>query len=468
MTMKRGFINRQKELAFLEKEYSREGFRFVPIYGRRRIGKTELVKQFIKNKKGIYFLADTVDEKDQLKFLGRSVGEFFADFVIEEGGFSDWYSFFKYLQVKSAVSREKIVLVIDEFPYLAQANPAISSIFQKGIDEYLKETNIFLILLGSSVGMMEKEVLFYKAPLYGRRSGSLKMGEMSFFEIKDFFPGRGVEEWVDIYTACGMVPGYLDRYGDYEGFEDFLLRGVFDKSGFFYEEAEMALREDFYEPRTYYSILRAIALGKTRLAEIMNETGLDRSKIAKYLKVLQDLLIVEREVPVTEPQPERSKKGLFFIRDRYLNFWFRFVLGNKSYVEIGSFDRLFPVVREQIRAYQGFVFEFICKQYMLENIGRYGFDTIGRWWDRSEEIDLLAVDNEAREFIAAECKYQNKKVGIEVLSTLKEKVNRIEWRRSFKLRKVILFSRSGFTSGLEAAALEAGNVELVALEDMVK
>ena len=310
-------------------------------------------------------------------------------------------------------------------------------------------------------------MLYYKAPLYGRRSGSLKMGEMSFFELRDFFPGRSIEEWVDIYTVCGMVPGYLDRCGDFKNFKDFLLKGVFDKGGFFYEEAEMALRADFYEPRTYYSILRAIALGKTKLGEIMNETGLDKSKISKYLKVLQDLLIVEREVPVTEPNPERSKKGLFFIRDRYFNFWFRFVLGNKNYVEIGSFDRRFPAVREQIKTYQGFIFEFICKQYLLQNIARYGFDTIGRWWDRSAEIDLLAVDNEAGEFIAVECKYQNKKAGIEVLESLKENIRRIDWRRSFTLRKIILFSRSGFTAGLEAVALEAGNVELIALKDMV-
>ena len=216
------FINRQKELEFLEKAHAAKGFQFVPIYGRRRIGKTELVKQFSKNKKAFYYLADTLDEKTQLKILGSNVGDLFDDFLVKEQGFRDWYSFFKFLEIKADETDDKLVVIIDEFPYLVKANPAISSIFQKGIDEYLKYTNIFLILMGSLIGMMEKEVLNYKAPLYGRRTGSLKLEEMSFFEMKDFFPGKSIRELVNIYTVCGVVPGYLEKYTGSESFDDFL------------------------------------------------------------------------------------------------------------------------------------------------------------------------------------------------------------------------------------------------------
>ncbi|NIM14062.1 MAG: AAA family ATPase [Candidatus Aminicenantes bacterium] len=462
------FINRIAELEFLESIYASSGFQFVPIYGRRRIGKTELVKEFLKNKKGIYYLADTLAEKDQLVFLGKSVGEFFDDMILKEQGFNDWYSFFKYLKLKTPAlkMKEKLVVVIDEFPYLARTNSAISSVFQKGIDDYLKETDIFLILLGSSIGMMEKEVLNYKAPLYGRRTGSLKVEEMPFFEIKDFFPDKSCEELLDIYTVCGMVPGYMSRYEDVENFDDFLLKKVFKKGSFFYEESEMILREDFYEPKTYYSILRAISLGRRKLNEIMGETGLEKSKISKYLKTLQDLLVVGREVPVTEKNPEKSKKGLFFIRDKYLNFWFRFVLGNKSYIEIDRFRPRFDKVKQQIKDHQGFLFEDVCRQYLLGHVDRYEFQTIGRWWEREDEIDLVAVDEEKSRFIFAECKYRNKIIDVDVLKDLKEKVKKVKWHKPFEIGKVVIFSRLGFTDRLKALEEKEKTLELVAFREM--
>lgn len=460
------FINRTVELGFLETLYSTKGFQFAPIYGRRRIGKTELVKQFLKNKKNIYYLADALDEKDQLMFLGNSVGDLFDDLILKEQGFNNWYSFFKFLEAKNPGFKGRLVVIIDEFPYLARTNPAISTVFQKGIDEYLKDTNIFLVLLGSSVGMMEKEVLDYKAPLYGRRTGSLKLEEMSFFELKDFFPGKPCEELFDIYTVCGVVPGYLTKYDPDESFEDFLLKKVFLKGSFFYEEAEMVLREDFYEPKTYFSILRAIALGRRKLSEIMDETGLDKSKIAKYLKVLQDLSIVEREVSVTEKSYEKSKKGLFYIRDKYLNFWFRFVLGNKAYIEIGRFEKLFDKVRRQITDYQGGLFEDVCKQYLLKNVDKYDFSTIGRWWDREDEIDLAAVDPEKNQFIFAECKYRNRETGIDVYNGLKEKIAKVKWHKDFGIKKILIFSKSGFTPELKALAKKENQLELIAFEDM--
>jgi AAA+ ATPase superfamily predicted ATPase len=395
------FVNRKQELGFLERSFESGGFQFIPVYGRRRIGKTELVKQFSKEKKCIYYLADTLDEKTQLKFLSSAVGEFFNDFLLLENGFQDWYSFFKFLKIKSREIEDKLVVIIDEFPYLVRSNPAISSIFQKGIDEYLKDTNIFMIVLGSLIGMMEKEVLQYKAPLYGRRTGSIKLEEMSFFELKDFFPGKSIKELINIYTVCGVVPGYLEKYNIPGAFDDFLLRDVFNKGGFFYEEAEMVLRQDFYEPATYYSVLRAIALGKRKLSEIMNETGLEKSKISKYLKVLQDTMVIKREVPVTEQNPEKSKKGLFAIQDKYLNFWFRFVLGNKNYIELGRFDYIYDKVKQQITDYQGFVFEDICSQYLLRNVEKYHFHRLGRWWEKDEEIDL-ARKEEKLELISLE------------------------------------------------------------------
>ncbi len=461
------FINRARELEFLEDIHRSSGFQFVPIYGRRRIGKTELVKEFLKTREGIYYLADALSEKDQLSFLGRMVGEYFRDPLLKTHGFADWYTFFEYLKNKTTgvEMKEKLVVVIDEFPYLVRSNPAISTVFQKGIDEYLKDSGIFLILLGSSVGMMEKEVLNYKAPLYGRRTGSLKVEEMSFFEMKDFFPGKPVSELLDIYTVCGMVPGYTGRYEE-ASFDDFLLNKVFKKGSFFYEESEMILREDFFEPKIYFSILRAIALGRRKLSEVMDETGLEKSKISKYLKTLQDLLVVEREVPVTERNPEKSKKGLFSIRDKYLNFWFRFILGNKNYIEIDRFAARFGGVKRRITDYQGYMFEDVCRQYLLQNVDRYEFQRLGRWWEREEEIDLVAIDEESNRFIFAECKYRNRPADIDVLEGLKEKIQRVKWHKPYEISKIIIFSREKFTERLKSLSKEDERLELIAFSEM--
>jgi len=155
------FVNRHEELAFLNRYSNESGFQFVPLYGRRRVGKTRLVQEFLHGKRAVYFMADSVSEREQLKNLGREVGELFCDIILVESGFRDWQQFFAYISEKSR--SERMVLVIDEFPYLVYSNSAISTIFQKGIDTRLKETNVFLVLMGSSIGMMEQEVLFQQS-----------------------------------------------------------------------------------------------------------------------------------------------------------------------------------------------------------------------------------------------------------------------------------------------------------------
>jgi uncharacterized protein len=202
------FVNRDEELKILQKLYAEDAFQFVAVYGRRRIGKTRLIQEFIRNRPAIYFLADSLSESEQLKNLGREIGEYFQDKILKERGFADWYQFFQYLQERAG---SRLILVVDEFPYLVNANPAISSIFQKGIDQYLKGTKLFLILMGSSIGMMEKEVLFYKAPLYGRRTASLEVKEMFFDSLEGFFPQASFPYRLAVYSVMGTIPAYLER-----------------------------------------------------------------------------------------------------------------------------------------------------------------------------------------------------------------------------------------------------------------
>jgi uncharacterized protein len=448
------FVNRKEEFAFLQKYYEKPGFQFIPLYGRRRVGKTRLVREFIQDKRAIYFLADSVTEGEQLRNLGRDVGEFFGDTILAESGFLDWRQFFRYLLEKAG--QERLVIVIDEFPYLVNSNKGISSIFQKGIDTHLQESNAFLILLGSSIGMMEEEVLFYKAPLYGRRTASLEVREMPFTALAEFFPGADLKRRLEIYGVFGAIPAYIERIdagGDIQGnISDLIL----DRGSFLHNEVEFLLREELREPRNYFVILRAIAQGKRKMSEIINDTGFEKSHLARYLDILRSLRFVDKEIPVTEKYPDKSRQGLYRLHDRFFSFWFRYVFPHRSRLEIGNTDYLLGKIRETFDQHLSFVYEDVCRELCLEYLksGRMSFSTIGRWWQKNEEIDLVALDEESGTIWFGECKWSIKPVGVDVYRDLQRKAGLVAWGPEKRRERFILFSRCGFTDGMLKLALE--------------
>lgn len=442
------FVDRQQELGFLEREYGQPSFRFIPLYGRRRIGKTRLVREFIKGKPAIYFLADTVSEPEQLKNLGRAIGEYFKDMLLIEGGFRDWEQFFRYIRERSAKAR--LVLVIDEFPYLVNAARAISSIFQKGIDTHLKDTKLFLILLGSSVGMMEREVLLSKAPLYGRRTGSLKVEELKFSALREFFPEADLKKRVAIYSTFGAVPAYLEQVRPQESILRNISELILARNTFLHNEVEFLLREELREPRDYYVILRAIAQGKRKLAEIMNDTGFDKAHLSRYLDILRSLGFVEKEIPVTEKSPDKSRLGLYRLHDRFFAFWFKYVLPNRGRLEIGNEDYVLKQIEDTLDQHVSESYEEISREIFLDMARREKIPvtSMGRWWWKNEEIDLVAVDEESRTIWFGECKWSGRKVGTDVYQDLRRKSELVEWHAGRRNERFILFSRSGFTPAM--------------------
>lgn len=438
------FVNRQNELSFLEKTYRTEGFQFVPVYGRRRIGKTRLIQEFIKDKRAIYFLADSVSEPGQLKNLGKILGEYFNDSILMDAGFRDWYQFFSYIREKQ---KTRLIFVIDEFPYLVNSNPAISSIFQKGIDENIKQSNVFLILTGSSIGMMEKEVLFYKAPLYGRRTASLEVKEMAFDALKEFFPDKEFEELVKIYSVMGAIPAYIEkinsRYDIFRNIKELIL----NKGTFLYNEVEYILREELREPRNYFVILKAIAQGKRKLSEIINETGFEKSLVARYLDILRSLGFVEKHVPVTEKHPEKSKQGLYRLHDKFFAFWFKFVFPNRNRLEIENVEPVLKLIKDAFEHHISTIYEDVCIDLFkgLTKDGLIQYTTIGKWWSKDGEIDIVALDEEAKTAYFGECKWSNKKVGDDIYQNLLAKSRFVDWHKDKRKDRFILFSKSGFT-----------------------
>jgi len=446
------FIDREDELRFLEEKWRSGDPQLLVLWGKRRVGKTELVKQFLQGKRAIYFLADLTDDREQLGRLSRAVGEFFDESLLRTRGFGEWEECFRYLRDR----RERIAVVIDEFPYLIQANRAIPSLFQKAWDEYWAGSSLYVILLGSSVGMMETEVLGYEAPLYGRRTGQWKLRPLPFAMARQFRPGRAFEDAVRHFAVAGGIPAYWRWFSEDKDFFENVAERIVRKGEPAFDEVEFLLREELREPRNYFVLLQAVAHGKRKLGEIVNASGMALGSANKYLSVLADLDLIEREVPVTEAKPLKSKKGLYRIKDEFVRFWFRFVFPRRGELELGRPERVLEDIRRDLPSYLGQVYERVAGEMMLNDRETFGeLDRVGRWWDRETEIDVVALSGGENRIWYGEVKWSDQPVGTDVWEGLRAKAERVDWGDGKTERRFVLFARSGFTKDLRRTAGKA-------------
>ncbi len=395
------FINRDKELDMLEDAWRKDAAQFIVIYGRRRVGKTALIKEFIKNKKAIYFLGRLESRVDALKRLSRILAKTFADPLIEKQILQSWDAALEYIYQKSI--GERLAVILDEFPYIVKTSPQILSVLQEFWDEKLKSSKIFLVICGSLLSMMEKYVFSYRMPIYGRRTLDLKLAPFKFTSLAEFFPNKDLEGLVQIYSVLGGTPAYLLEYE--ENIVNTIRKLLYGRS-YLLREPEFILREELEEPRYFMSILRAIAAGRNSLGEVMNDTGLSRGIVGKYLNVLIDLDLIERRVPVTDPW--KSRKGRYFIKDNYFNFWFHFIHPNWELIEIDP-ESLVEYINQNLDEYIGPIFEDICKELLIELNKEtklpLKFTKIGKWWYRDAEIDLLAFNRDKSKVLMVEVKW---------------------------------------------------------------
>jgi AAA+ ATPase superfamily predicted ATPase len=459
------FINREQELKVLNEKWQYNIAQFFIIYGKRRVGKTELIKQFIKDKPAIYFLADKRTTADQLRELGQIVGSYFKDEILIKNGFGDWIEAFSYLKTKTTT--EPLVLAIDEYPYLTENDKFTSSLFQKGWDEYLKNTKIFLILSGSSIAMMESETLNQSAPLFGRRTGQILVDPLNFSQSRKFFPEKSFSDFLNIYTITGGMPAYLKQFVDGGELSEEIKKKIFTKTAFLYNEVEFTLKEELRETKNYLAILRAIALGKRKLSEIVNEVGLDKATANKYISVLINLRLVEREVPITEDKPDKSRRGLYKISDNFFVFWFQYIFPYKSYLEMDNYDyvleKMFSSLKYDDNVNSGFklitaqVYERVAVELLKTWQNKiFSFERVGRYWDSDQEIDVVGLSSSENKIIFGECKWSEKPVGINIYEELKQKAAKVEWNRDDRKEYYILFSKSGFTEEMIKIAKNDG------------
>ena len=316
--------------------------------------------------------------------------------------------------------------------------------------------------------MMEREVLSYKAPLYGRRSGQILIEPLNFRQSWQFFKEKSFEEFLSYFTLTGGMPAYLLEINPKNSVEDNLRTKILDKKEFLHNEVEFILREELREPRTYLSVLKAISWGKTRASEIINETGLEKNVLFKYLGVLEDLKLITREVPVTEENKLKSKRGIYKISDNFIKIWFQYVYPYKSNLEIGEYSDVMHKFRTGFSILLGHTYEQICSEILKENQKNiFSFEKIGRWWDNNNEIDFIGINSENKQIIFCECKWSNKNIGTNILNDLIEKSKKVDWNNGKRKEKFALFGKSGYTEELMKVARERGDVFLFLKDKLI-
>ena len=450
------FINREQELKALERFWKDKGAQLIVIYGKRRVGKTELIKHFIHGKPSLYFLARRISEKENLLSLGKVIGDFFKDTILKTQGIGKWDDVFLYLKEQFENKKAgSLILVIDEFPYLAEANKGISSIFQAGWDEYLKDTPIYLILCGSSIGMMEEETLAYKAPLYGRRTGQLFIKPLPYLEARKFFPGYNFEEALRAYSVAGGIPTYILKMANYSLLKKAVEEEIFSTERILYKEIEFILKEELREPRNYFSILKAIGSNCTKVSEIINDTGLEKSALHNYLFVLEDLHLIEKQVPVIEKNPQRSRKSRYYLRDQFFKFWFNYCFPFMGELELRNKMPSLKAFKDSFEYIVAQNYEKVAQEILHQYQDKiFTFHKVGRWWNKDEEIDIVALNNQTNEILFGEVKWSKKKIGTKIYEELKRKSQKVEWGKQDRKEYFCLFSKSGFTPRMKRIAKE--------------
>ena len=413
------FAGRDMELENLERYYSEDAFHFAVFYGRRRVGKTTIINKFREDKKSIYFAAAETSAKENLELLSIQIHSVLAP-EAPLNYFSSFNSAFEYCF--KAAAKQRLIFVIDEYPYLAESDRAVSSLLQTLIDKYQHNSRLFLILCGSSMSFMENQVLGYKSPLYGRRSCQFKIEPFKYYECAKMLAGFNNIDKITLYGICGGIPEYIARINQNLSVQQNTEALLFNPSGRLYEEPSNLLKQELKSPQTYNAILSAAASGATKINEIASIVGIETSQCSNMLATLISLGIIKKENPAGEKSSlqKPSRKTIYLLSDFMFRFWYRFIRPNQSRIAMGLgktvCSEIFNKSGGIIETYMGPVFEECAVQYLWYEMkkGKYKFNSIGRWWGsnpkekKEEEIDIVAIcdNNEiSPDAFFGECKW---------------------------------------------------------------
>lgn len=460
------FIGRNSELQQLNTLYKQDKFQCIIIWGRRRVGKTTLINEFCKDKTAIYFTGIESTAKDNLENFSKSIAAI-NDSSDNAPVFKDFRS--ALININELAKKQKLVLIIDEYPYLARSYKPISSVLQELIDNTLKTNhNLFIILCGSSMSFMEKQVLGYQSPLYGRRTAQFHIKPFNFYEVASYYKNFSPADIAAVYGITGGIPLYMSFINDKLSLKENIINNFLTPSGYMYEEPNNLLNQELREPAIYNAIIRAVATGSSKISEIASKVGIDNAKASNYIDKLIELGIIEKETPAAAPKS--SRKTIYGIKDGMFRFWYKFIPQNNVLIQRDKAETAWQNIEPQFSDYMGKVFEDICADYLWENYESLpvSYQLLGRWWGanpklkREEEIDIVAyADNKA---ILCECKWRNEKTDKIVLETLLE---RRKLLTHFDECYYYIFSKTVFTKSCIELAQADNKIRLISFKEML-
>ena len=463
------FIGRKYELNELEKLYQKKSFSFPVIYGRRRVGKSKLLREFAKGKTAIFFTAIESNSSKNLELLSSAIWNMLMPEMASLPAFSSYDNAFD--RITEIARRQKLVFIIDEYPYLASAEKGISSLIQSYIDNHFSDTDMMLILCGSSMSFMEHQVLGYQSPLYGRRTSQFKILPFDYLESAQFVPRYTNEEKAFVYGITGGIPKYLELIDQNLTLKENIIEIFLKPNGYLYEEPYNLLKQELKEPANYNAVIEAVATGASRLNEISTKTHIDTANLSACLRTLISLGIIKKETAITEES--NRKKTLYSLADYMFRFWYRYIPNNAFMITSGDAEAVYDSrVKNTLNDFMGLIYEEMCKQYLQkqnrQNQLPFKIQKLGRWWGnnhvhrREMEIDVIGINEDNHSALFGECKFRNEPVDKEILEKLEE-YSMIFTKYTEK--HYILFSKSGFCENLCRMANDKKCL-LVTLDDM--
>lgn len=459
------FIGRKYEMEKLNALYNSDRFEFAVIYGRRRVGKSTLIKEFCKDKKSIYYMGMEAASQSNIDSFSAAIWDFEGR-SLPAPSFATYEALFDYIDT---ICDERIVLAIDEYPYLAEDYPALSSLLQKHIDLKWKDSKLVLILCGSSMSFMENQVLGYKSPLYGRRTAQFRLEAFRYYELKEFGWEYDAEELSLIYGITGGIAEYLSFIDGEKSIKENILNMYLEQSGRMFEEPRNLMKQELREPRMYHTILGSIAAGSSTLNEIAGKAKESTASCTYHLNALQALDIIRKETPAGEK--ESSRKTIYRIKDSAFKFWYRFVFPYQTFIVNGNGEYVYDnFIKPQLPVFMGSVFEDMCFSYLMHpsilEKTPFPYFAIGRWWGnnpkekKQEEIDICAFGADA--VMLCECKWRNETMKPAVLDNLYRRGSLFPQSEKYYR----LFSKSGFSDSILEQSHMNNQISCVSLAEM--
>lgn len=462
------FIGRGHELSVLEKTYKQQGFQMTVIYGRRRIGKSTLITEFIRDKKASYYIAAKSSLEDNVK---KWSSQFVSDIVPKMEGieFSDLEGFFKF--VGNSCKDEKIIIALDEIPYIAEADESFLSRFQGVIDSILSKKNIYLIICGSAISFMEKKILSEKSPLFGRRSNQIFLKTFDYLESAEFVPKYNNEEKAIVYGVTGGVAKYLTLFDDSISLDENIINNFFRPSGYLYEEPYNLLMQEFRTVNMYNTVIEACSGGANKVNEIADKVHESSAAVLYTIKNLTTVGLLAKVSAITD---EKNKKKVNYeLADGMYRFWYKFIPKGRAAIEMNRGDVYYNMyVKNQLHDFMGEIFEDMCRQYVLTN----GLDgklkcmitNVGKWWGAGHDrvptdIDVVGIDEIGKKAVLGECKFKNEQIDKPVYEDLMNRKGLID--RKYEEVQYMFFSLSGFTKWVAENA-DGNRVSLLTLDDL--